>query len=972
MKEQILRCSRRGIALFCLGIAAFTVCAQTPVAVHGQLSVDGNRIKEKSGNEYQLRGMSLFWSNWMGKYWNYETIKWLRDDWHCNMVRAAMGVSPDDNSGYLGNPVAEKQKMITVIEAAIDLGIYVVVDWHSHKAQNTAETEAAILFFAEIAQKYGSYPNIIYETYNEPNTGWSEVKAYHEAVVAEIRKYDKNNVIVLGTPSYSQEVQVAVSDPVNNTNLAYVLHYYAASHDNLQGSVKPIMDANKCLFVSEFGTCEYTGSGELDKDASNVWWNLLDSYNISWANWSVSDVAETASILVPGGSVHGGWPDAVLSESGKFVRTKLRSYPQDPVPTGIKPYITSNPQSVSVPDQSSASFSVEVVGGGTMSYKWFYNDVEIANSNAPTYTVAIASAATSGDYRAEITNANGTTVSKTATLSVRYRSLYYAAPQILPGVVQFEDYDKGGQNIGYYDTGFGNSGTAYRSDDVDIEATKNKPGEFNIGFTDIGEWLSYTVKVAWAGQYELDVYYSSAASVGSYSVQMDGADIVPASSVPNSGGWFTYAKMTKPVTLTAGEHLLKFKIMKSGFNLDYMEFRSLTAPDVAPLITAQPKNTAVRLGKSVTLSATATGAKTITYQWFHDGQPINGATQSSLTIAAAAESDAGDYTLKATNSLGSATTSAAILTVLTSPAFGGYPAVLPGRILLKNFDEGANGEAYMDGTPGNANTTATLYRTTDVDLEDCSDGGSGHSIGYVTAGEWLNYSVTVKYSGTYTVGIRVATESTTNPTFSLYVDGVKVGSSITVANTGGWTTWKTVTSMIDLVAGNHVIRIKANQGEFNMNYMDFSLPQITQSVVLEQGWNLFSLSVDPAVSSVVGVLGEVAGLVVKSNTGFYRQDQPTFLNSLSAITPGNGYAVFNPGASLTVDVVGISVSYQPTVAGLNAGWHFIAAGSQLFPLSSLGANVALAKDFTSVYTKGATSNTLTMLSPGKACFVKIE
>ena len=150
-----LKCSKYGLK-FIIGILVIlfncsVLNAQTPVAVHGQLSISGNRLKDKNGNNYQLRGMSMFWSNWQGKYWNYETIKWLRDDWNCNVIRAAMGISPDDNSGYLGNPQLEKQKMITVIEAAIDLGIYVVVDWHSHHAEN--ETVESKAFFAEIAQK---------------------------------------------------------------------------------------------------------------------------------------------------------------------------------------------------------------------------------------------------------------------------------------------------------------------------------------------------------------------------------------------------------------------------------------------------------------------------------------------------------------------------------------------------------------------------------------------------------------------------------------------------------------------------------------------------------------------------------------------------------------------------------------------------------------------------------------------------
>ncbi len=970
--EQGLKCFRSYLLplLFILMISRLS--GQTPVAVHGQLSITDSKMYDKNGQEYQLRGMSLFWSNWLGKYWNYETVKWLRDDWHCNVIRAAMGVSPDDNSGYLGNPEIEKKKMITIIEAAIDLGIYVVVDWHSHKAQNTAETEAAKIFFAEIAQKYGSYPNILYETYNEPAVGWSEIKSYHEAVIPEIRKFDSKNIIILGTPTYSQDIGVAVNDPVAGSNLCYAFHYYAASHDFLQGNISPVVNAKKLVFVSEFGTCEYTGSGELDKDASNVWWSILDNNMISWANWAVSDAVETAAIVLPGSSVIGGWADADLTESGRFVRAKLRSYPQDPIPTGIKPYITSSPMNASVPDQSSANFTVEAVGGGTMSYKWFFNDVEIPNSNTATYTVPVASEATSGDYHVEITNSVGTTVSKIATLGVRYRSLFYATPLSVPGIIQFEDYDKGGQNIGYYDTGYGNSGKAYRADDADIELIKDKTNEYSIGFTDAGEWLAYTVDVAWAGEFEIDVYFAANAAGGEFSVSMDNTDIVPLSAVPSSGGWFTYGKMTKKVTLTEGEHLLKFNIIKAGFNIDYMEFRSLVSPEIAPIFTAQPKSTDARIGKPVFIYATATGAQTISYQWFLNGLPIVGATDATLEISSVSEADAGKYTVKATNHLGTATSLSATLTVLTSMAYGGVPVQLPGRVLFKNFDEGANGESYMDDTPGNESTTASVYRTSDVDLEDCTDGGSGHSIGYVTSGEWLNYSVSIKFTGTYTVGFRVATASTGVPTLVLSVDGKQAVGGVGVDNTGGWDKWATVTRTVDLVAGNHVLQIKANQGDFNMNYMDFDISLNTQKIDLATGWNLISLTLDPGTKSIESIFGKINGLIIKTSDQFYRQDQAEFLNTLTQIVPGVGYAVYNPGSALAIDLEGLEAGVEPSTAGLTSGWHLVAAGAVGNDLTVFGSTVSEIKDVESFYMYADGAGTLTGLNPGKAYFVKVK
>ncbi|MGB2821174.1 MAG: cellulase family glycosylhydrolase, partial [Phycisphaerae bacterium] len=85
------------------------------VGKHGQLRVEGNRIVDKNGKPVALHGMSLFWSQWMGQYYNAEAVKWLRDDWGCTVVRAAMAV---ESGGYLRNPKREKQKVIEVIQAA--------------------------------------------------------------------------------------------------------------------------------------------------------------------------------------------------------------------------------------------------------------------------------------------------------------------------------------------------------------------------------------------------------------------------------------------------------------------------------------------------------------------------------------------------------------------------------------------------------------------------------------------------------------------------------------------------------------------------------------------------------------------------------------------------------------------------------------------------------------------------------------
>ena len=109
--------------------------AATPVERHGQLSVKGNRIVDAHGQPVILRGMSLFWSQWGGQYFNADCVNWLRDDFGCTVVRAAMGVG---SGGYLQNPDLERKKTETVIQAAIDGGIYVIVDWHAHDPETAA------------------------------------------------------------------------------------------------------------------------------------------------------------------------------------------------------------------------------------------------------------------------------------------------------------------------------------------------------------------------------------------------------------------------------------------------------------------------------------------------------------------------------------------------------------------------------------------------------------------------------------------------------------------------------------------------------------------------------------------------------------------------------------------------------------------------------------------------------------------
>jgi endoglucanase len=296
--------------------------ADSPVGKHGALSISGRFVIDEFNNPVQLTGMSLFWSQWMGQYYHPRTISWLRKDWQCSVVRAAMGV---EHGGYLENPQREKEKVFKVIEAAIEEGMYVVVDWHDHHGEDHVNEARA--FFAEVAQKYGHRPNIIYELYNEPlNVSWSKViKPYCELVIDTIRAHDPDNIIACGTPNWSQRVDEASLDPIQRDNIVYVLHFYAATHKaELRNVAQTAIDRGLPLMVTEFGTTEATGNGKVDEEETRLWLDFMKRNKISWCNWSVADKNESSAALKPGTSVS-DWTEAKLTKSAMIIRKEIRN-----------------------------------------------------------------------------------------------------------------------------------------------------------------------------------------------------------------------------------------------------------------------------------------------------------------------------------------------------------------------------------------------------------------------------------------------------------------------------------------------------------------------------------------------------------------------------------------------------------------------------------------------------------------------
>lgn len=296
--------------------------------------VVGNEV-QFGGPGSSVAGSSFFWSNGrfgQDLFYTAETVRWLAQDWGVRIVRAALAVDNgntpvDEVGGYLTLPLDNERNLRVVVNAAIENGIYVIIDYHAHTAEQN--TDAAVEFFSEMASIYGGYNNVIYEIYNEPlNAGWPQIKAYAARVIPAIRQRDPDNLIVVGTPFYSQQVDVASADPIDDNNVAYTLHFYAASHgEELRNRATAAMNNGIALMVTEWGSTNADGFGQPNQGATQQWMNFLRDNNISHCNWAVADQGEgSASALVRGASPLGGWSDADLTASGRLVKGIIQSW----------------------------------------------------------------------------------------------------------------------------------------------------------------------------------------------------------------------------------------------------------------------------------------------------------------------------------------------------------------------------------------------------------------------------------------------------------------------------------------------------------------------------------------------------------------------------------------------------------------------------------------------------------------------
>ena len=297
--------------------------SKDPVKQWGQLQVKGNQLCSQTGDPIVLRGVSYGWHNLWPRFYNKQSVKWLKKDWKCTVLRAAMGTVIEDN--YIENPEFALKCMNKVIKAAIKNDLYIIIDWHTYYPQK----KEAKAFFSMMAQKYGKYPHIIYEIYNEPmEDSWESVKEYAADIISEIRKYDPDNIILVGSPHWDQDLHLVAESPLEGfNNIMYTLHFYAATHkQELRDRAEAAWEKGIPIFVSECAGMECTGDGPLDIPEWTRWGEWLESKKISWVNWSISDKNETCSMILPRANKNGGWDESLIKPAGRQSRKFIRQY----------------------------------------------------------------------------------------------------------------------------------------------------------------------------------------------------------------------------------------------------------------------------------------------------------------------------------------------------------------------------------------------------------------------------------------------------------------------------------------------------------------------------------------------------------------------------------------------------------------------------------------------------------------------
>ena len=297
----------------------------------GRLQVVNGKLCDKNGEPVMLRGVSTNGLITAETFLNEELFRELAREDGVNLVRLAMYTYGVGVIGYCtgGDKERHKEDIAKGVEYARQEDMYVIIDWHvlSDGDPNSYVDEAK-LFFAEMAEKYRKYDNVLYEICNEPNgVDWPTVKAYAEQVIPVIREKDPDSVIIVGNPDWSKDLYSVAADPLDYDNVLYTLHFYAATHgQEYRDMTEKLSRQGLPIFVSEYGVTAASGGFPRDLDSADAWIELLEREGISYCLWAFSTSPEPCSVVRSQVTKSSGYTAEDYTATGIWLMDTLAKY----------------------------------------------------------------------------------------------------------------------------------------------------------------------------------------------------------------------------------------------------------------------------------------------------------------------------------------------------------------------------------------------------------------------------------------------------------------------------------------------------------------------------------------------------------------------------------------------------------------------------------------------------------------------
>lgn len=641
--------------------------------------------------------------------------------------------------------------------------------------ESEANRKKMIALWKKLAERYKDEPMIAaYDIINEPNWGFQNhdndpngcaesqntmLWNLQKDITTAIREVDPNHVIVIEGNCWGNNYSGLPTLWDNNMVISYHKYWNGNAQSNIQGMIDMRNSRNVPIWLGETG------------ENSNSWFTdcieLLETNGIGWAWWPLKKLGGNNPLQVP---MNANYQKVIDYWNG-----------------GTKP-------------------SAEIAMAGLMQLA---EDLKLENNS----------------YKKDVVDAK---IRQPHTDETKpFRLL-----QIKPGVqntIPMSDYDLGRQGFAYSDADYtnttGNAGGAqwnrggqYRNDGVDIELSSDQSEDsngFNVGWTIDKEWMQYTVKVDSTGGYTLSIRYAGQ-SQSVVHLEVDGVDVSGRIQLPGTGGYQIWAtKEVEDVILEKGEHKLKIYIEKGGANLGYFGFFLSKGIESIPFeaVSGQTDED----GTTITLSFNKEldpGFSAV----LEDFQiSIDGETTIPLSIA-----EVVGQSKQLLLTFESSLTDESEIEV----AYSGDWLFAEDGTSLAAFE----GLSIYNSLPFHFKIPTKIEAeafVTNVGLvaEETTDSGGGMNIGYTDAGDYLDFYIAVEFGGNYKLEARTAGQSGTG---KIRVEQRSLGGVVlnfserTLPATGGWQTWQTVETSMKLDEGRSILRVRVQQGGFNLNWIRLS------------------------------------------------------------------------------------------------------------------------------------------------------